>query len=125
MYAKAEQSLIIFTSNPQVPTVSVMTSFSGSAVAGEQYSIICAVMGADNLQGAIFSVVWRRTGGGTIRMGNQSSLTHTFSPLGQSDAGSYTCEAVITTDLLLQSPLMRSGMLIIAVSRKLMCMCIK
>ena len=43
-------------SNPQVPTVSVMTSASGSAVAGEEYSITCTVMGADNLPGAIFRV---------------------------------------------------------------------
>ena len=103
-----------------------MVSDNGSAIAGEQYSIICAVIGAGNLQGATFRTEWRRTGGGVVLVALQSSLTHTFSPrLGQSDAGSYTCEAMITTDLLLNSPLTQSDMLDVTVAGKLMCMCIK
>ena len=94
-----------------------MTSASGSAVAGEEYSITCTVMGADNLDAA-FRVEWRRPGGGTLLIGTQSSLTHTFSPLGQGDAGQYTCEAMITTDLLLLSPLTRTDMLDITVAGK-------
>ena len=117
---------IILTSYSQVPTVSVMTSASGSAVAGEEYSITCAVMGADNLD-ATFRVEWQLPGGGTLRIGLMSSLTHTFSPLGQGDAGEYTCEATITTDLLLGSPLTRTGMLDISVAGKSVsvCVCIK
>ena len=101
-----------------------MVSDSGSAIAGEQYSIICAVIGAGNLQGATFRIEWRRTGGDVVevRSSTQSSFTHTFSPrLGQSDAGSYTCEATITTDLLLDSPLTQSDMLDVTVAGKLMC----
>ena len=103
-----------------------MTSASGSAVAGEEYSITCAVMGADNLD-ATFRVEWQRPGGGTLRIGLISSVTHTFSPLRQGDAGEYTCEAVITTDLLLQSPLTQSDVLDITVTSKSVsvCVCIK
>ena len=102
-----------------------MVSDSGSAIAGEQYSIICAVIGAGNLQGATFRIEWRRTGGDVVVVALQSSLTHTFSPrLGESDAGSYTCQATITTDLLLDS-LTRSDLLDVTVAGKLMCMCIK
>ena len=95
-----------------------MTSASGSAVAGEEYSITCAVMGADNLPGATFRIEWQRPGGGTLLIGTQSSLTHTFSPVGQSDTGQYTCEATITTDLLLLSPLTRTDVLDITVAGK-------
>ena len=102
-----------------------MTSASGSAVAGEEYSITCTVMGADNLD-ATFRIEWQSPGGGTL-IGLISSVTHTFSPLGQDDAGQYTCEATITTDLLMQSPLTRTGMLDITVASKSVsvCVCIK
>ena len=99
-----------------------MTSASGSAVAGEEYSITCTVMGADNLPDAAFRVEWQRPGGGTLRIGLMSSVTHTFSSLGRDDAGRYTCEATITTDLLLLSPLTRTDMLDITVSGKSVCM---
>ena len=105
-----------------MPTVSVMTSASGSAVAGEEYSITCAVMGADNLPDAMFRVEWQRPSGGTLLIGTQSSLTHTFSPVGQGNAGQYTCEAMITTDLLLLSPLTRTEMLDVTVTGKSVCM---
>ena len=98
-----------------------MTSASGSAVAGEEYSITCAVMGADNLDTA-FRVEWLRPGGDTLRIGLTSSVTHTFNSLGQDDAGQYTCEATITTVLLLLSPLTRSDVLDITVTSKSMCM---
>ena len=63
----------------------------------------------------------------TLLIGTQSSLTHTFSSLGQGDAGQYTCEAMITTDLLLESPLTRTDMLDITVASKSVsvCVCIK
>ena len=56
-----------------------------------------------------------------------SYLTHTFSSLGQGDAGLYTCEATITTDLLLLSPLTQSDVLDITVASKSVsvCVCIK
>ena len=101
-----------------------MTSASGSAVAGEEYSITCTVLGADNLD-ATFRIEWQRPGGGTLRTGLTSSLTHIFSPVGQSDTGQYTCEATITTDLLLQSPLTQTGMLDITVAGKSVFVCIK
>ena len=77
-------------------------------------------MGADNLDAA-FRVEWQLPGGGTLRIGLMSSLLHTFSSLRQGDAGQYTCEAIIiTTDLLLQSPLTRTGMLYITMADKCM-----
>ena len=104
-----------------------MTAASGSAVAGEEYSITCTVMGADNLPGAMFRIEWQSPGGDSLRIGLMSSVTHTFSPVGQDDAGQYTCEATITTDLLLQSPLIRTDMLDITVAGKTVsvCVCIK
>ena len=103
-----------------------MTSTSGSAIVGEEYSITCAVMGADNLD-ATFRIEWQRPGGDSLLIGILSSLTHTFSPLGQGDEGEYTCGATITTDLLLESPLTRTVMLDITVAGKSVsvCVCIK
>ena len=97
--------------------VSVVISTDGSAVAGEQYSITCSVMGADNLD-ATFKTEWQRPGGGGSTIATQPSLTLPFTPLGQGDAGEYTCVARITTDLLLDSPVSLSDMLDITVEGK-------
>ena len=86
-----------------VPTVSVITSTNpvGSGIAGEDYSITCTVMGAETL-GATFNIMWLRLGGGVLAMetSTESSLTHTFTPVGESDEGLYTCEATVSSTLL-------------------------
>ena len=90
----------------------------GSGVAGEDYSITCTVVGADTL-GATFNIMWLRPGGDVLAMATESSLTHTFTPLGQSDEGIYTCMATVSSDLL-SDDLTRSGMQSVTVTSKFM-----
>ena len=100
------------------PTVSIVTSTDpvGSGVAGEDYSITCTVVGADTL-GATFSILWLRPGGDVLAMATESSLTHTFTPLGQSDEGIYTCMATVSS-ILLSDDLTPSEMLTVTVTSK-------
>ena len=93
-----------------------MISTSGSAVAGEEYSVICAVMGADNLDASFMTELNPPVGDSAIV--SLPSVTISISPLGQGDAGEYTCEAMITTALLLGSPITVNGMLDIEVGGK-------
>ena len=73
----------------------------GAVVAGEDYSITCTVVGADTL-GATFNIMWLRPGGDVLAMATstESSLTHTFNSVGESDEGMYTCEATVSSTLL-------------------------
>ena len=102
------------------PPVSVVTSTIpvGAGVAGEGYSITCTVMGADTL-GANFNIMWLRPGGDLLAMATstESSLTHTFTPVGESDVGMYTCEATVSSILLIDD-LTSSGMLSVTVTSK-------
>ena len=100
--------------------MSVVTSTDpvDSGVAGDAYSITCTVMGADTL-GATFSITWLRPGGDVLAMATESSLTHTFTPVGQSDEGIYTCMATVSSALL-SDDLTPSGMQSVTVTSKFM-----
>ena len=73
-----------------------MTSSEGSGAAGEEYSIICNVNGADDLD-AEFHLMWiaQNTGEVVNQTRNDNHLTHTFRA-DIADAGLYTCIANIT-----------------------------
>ena len=66
------------------------------------YSLTCSVSGADNLNASI-TYQWT-TNNGTqtqiqVGMGNHPKLvTLPFSPLRLSDAGNYTCQAIVSSD---------------------------
>ena len=99
-----------------VHMVSVATSQSGSGVAGQEYSITCNVVGADNLA-ATFSIEWRDPDNNMLLSGSSSSLTYTFTPLAESDAGIYTCVATVSSTLL-SNPRTPSDTLSITVTSK-------
>ena len=65
------------------------------------YSLTCTVTGAERLTqsdaGAMVTYQWLKNG--TVISG-QTMATLSFSPLTFSDAGSYTCQATVTSSLL-------------------------
>ena len=73
-----------------------MTSPKGSGTAGEEYSIICDVNGADDLD-AEFHLMWIAPNKSEVtnQTRNDNHLTHTFRA-DIADAGLYTCIANIT-----------------------------
>ena len=65
------------------------------------YSLICTVTGAERLTGAgaMVTYQWLKDG---VEVSGQTMIMDTlsFSPLISSDAGSYTCQATVTSSLL-------------------------
>ena len=65
------------------------------------YSLTCTVTGAERLTdadaGAIVTYQWLKNG---AVVSDQTMATLSFSPLTFSDAGSYTCQATVTSSLL-------------------------
>ena len=61
------------------------------------YSLTCTVTGAEGLTGAMVTYQWLKNG---AVVSGQTMATLSFSPLTFSDAGSYTCQATITSSLL-------------------------
>jgi hypothetical protein len=64
---------------------------------GSMYSLICTVTGAERLTGAMMTYQWLKNG---AVISGQTMATLSFSPLTFSDAGSYTCQATVTSSLL-------------------------
>ena len=63
------------------------------------YSLTCTVTGAERLTdaGAMVAYQWLKNG---AVISGQTMATLSFSPLTSSDAGSYTCQATVTSSLL-------------------------
>ena len=63
------------------------------------YSLSCTVTGAEGLTGAGAMVTYQWLKNGSV-ISDQTMATLSFSPLSFSDAGSYTCQATVTSSLL-------------------------
>ena len=63
------------------------------------YSLTCTITGAGGLTdaGAMVTYLWLKNG---AVVSDQTMATLSFSPLAISDAGSYTCQATVTSSLL-------------------------
>ena len=70
---------------------------------GSMYSLTCTVTGAEGLTdaGAMVTYQWLKNGAVVL---NQTMATLFFQSLVISDAGSYTCEATVTSSLLMSGP---------------------
>jgi hypothetical protein len=64
---------------------------------GSMYSLTCAITGAEGLTDTMVTYQWRKNGG---VVSDQTMATLSFSSLSFSDAGSYTCQATVTSSLL-------------------------
>jgi hypothetical protein len=64
---------------------------------GSMYSLTCTVTGAERLTDAMVTYQWLKNG---AVVSDQTMATLSFSPLTFSDAGSYTCQATVTSSLL-------------------------
>ena len=87
-----------------------MTSSEGSATAGEEYSIICKVNGADNLD-AEFHLMWIAQNKSEVasQRRNDGHLSHNFTA-DIADAGLYTCIANITSSYINSSLIVNTTM---------------
>ena len=61
------------------------------------YSLTCTVTGAERLTDAMVTYQWLKNG---AVISDQTMTALSFSPLAISDAGSYTCQATVTSSLL-------------------------
>ena len=89
----------VFSSPDPTITVSVASSVA-TPMAGSMYSLTCTVTGAEGLTdaGAMVTYQWLKNGAVVL---DQTMATLSFSPLTFSDAGSYTCQATVTSSLLI------------------------
>ena len=87
--------MIVLSPDPTI-TVSVASSVA-TPVVGSMYSLTCTVTGAERLTDAMVTYQWFKNG---AEVSGQTMATLAFFPLTFSDAGSYTCEATITSSLL-------------------------
>ena len=61
------------------------------------YSLTCTVTGAERLTGSTITYQWFKDG---VVVSGQTMETLSFTPLTFSDAGRYTCEATVMSNLL-------------------------
>ena len=80
------------------PSVSVMITPAGTAVAGQSYSLSCSVSGADSLSPTITYRWYNESSNPRSQVGTTS--TYTLNPLRPYHAGEYTCEVTITSPYL-------------------------
>lgn len=66
--------------------------------AGQSYSLVCTVNGADSLNATI-TYQWFKTNPSQTQLGINSHIL-TFDPLVVSDAGHYSCEVIVSSDRL-------------------------
>ena len=64
---------------------------------GSMYSLTCTVTGAERLTDAMVTYQWLKN---SAVVSGQTMATLSFSPLTFSDAGRYTCQATVTSNLL-------------------------
>ena len=80
------------------PTITVsVTSSVATPIVGSMYSLTCAVTGAERLTDAMVTYTWSKN---STLLSGQTMATLSFSSLTFSDAGSYTCQATVTSSLL-------------------------
>ena len=80
------------------PTITVsITSSAAAPIVGSVYSLTCAVTGAERLTDAMVTYTWSKN---DALLSGQTMATLSFSSLTFSDAGSYTCQATVSSSLL-------------------------
>jgi hypothetical protein len=64
---------------------------------GSMYSLTCTITGVERLTGVVETYQWLKNG---EILSDETMATLFFSPVTFSDAGSYTCQATVTSILL-------------------------
>ena len=90
--------IYIFSSPDPTITVSIASS-SVAPIAGSMYSLTCTVIGAEMLTDADAMVIYLWLKNGAVVL-DQTMATLSFSPVTLFDAGSYACQATVTSGLL-------------------------
>ena len=82
------------------PAISVQITTSGTQMLGQSgYSLTCGVTGVENLNPSI-TYQWTKNNGTQTQDRDEYDTFLTFSPLRLSDAGRYTCQAMIISPFL-------------------------
>ena len=84
------------------PSVSIQIIESTSGIAGENFDLLCGILGAENLNPSVTYRWTKNSGGHQIQVGTNSS-TLSFTPIQLSDANNYSCTITITSDYLTTS----------------------
>ena len=95
-------SFTIYISFFPAPILSVKITTSGAPVLGQNgYSLTCSVSGATNLNSSI-TYQWTKTNGTQTQLQSDGAdpKVLSFSPLRLSDAGRYTCQAIVSSPYL-------------------------
>ena len=80
------------------PTITVRVDAStATPMAGSMYSLTCTVTGAERLTGSTITYKLFKNG---VMVSGQTMATFSFTPLSFSDAGGYTCQATVMSNLL-------------------------
>ena len=74
-----------------------MTAGVATIMAGSMYSLTCTVTGAERLTDSTTNYQWFKNG---EIVSDQTMETLSFTPLSFSDAGGYTCQVTVMSNLL-------------------------
>ena len=81
------------------PAISVSVDAGvASPTVGAMYSLTCTVIGAERLTGSTITYQWFKN---DVMVSSEIMKTLSFTSLSFSDAGGYTCEATVTSTLLM------------------------
>ena len=80
------------------PTITVRVDTGvATPMPGSMYSLTCTVTGAEKLTGSTIAYQWFKDG---VMVSGQTMETFSFTSLSFSDAGHYTCQATVMSNLL-------------------------
>ena len=89
--------IVYYTVFATVPTITVqITDGEITPSIGHEYSLLCSISGAENLNATLVYYEWRSTD----QLLSSNSSTLRFSSLKLSDAGRYTCQVSVTSNYL-------------------------
>ena len=100
------------------PSVSVVITPTGTAVAGQSYSLSCSVSGAASLSPTSTTYRWYNESTNPRSQVGTNSSAYAFTRVQPYYAGQYTCEVMITSPYL-NAALSQSMMQVITVKSKL------
>ena len=102
--------VMYYTVPPLVPTLMAILTLAPSPMAGQSYSLTCALTGGESLTPSItYQFTQDNSGQAGVVGGVLTTPTLTFNPLMLSNSGQYSCQATITSPHLNTPQVVNSG----------------
>ena len=109
------------SSAPKISIQINVNTGGDAAIAGEDYSLICSVLGAENLN-PIITYQWRKNNDSYLAGTNGAFLS--FAPARISDAGTnYSCLATIVSSYLTENVVVMTFHRVRIQSKLIICLC--